>query len=404
MLKYYTLLFAICLTQLVYGQCPPNSPGYLSGNSYTITATDTVPAAVFSTAPSGLPNTEFVLIQNNLPADDGFGPAVLRADSTGKVVPADLGLSTCDELCVVPFSYDLSQLKTVVDSLFGAYYLPPTITCCDAADNFFMGICDSLVAYGISSSNDVNDLNDVIIVMRLFSGTANTSFSLLNLTQTIDALNSSLTLFGGCAGGISEICYAVEDSMVAKDCYTIVVPNAADSVYISGTDTVIVTHGNGLQLSGGYSPSNVTDSLNWSVVGGNGSITVDPNTGYVNAGSQNDTAWVIAAASLGCIKDSILVYSHPVVGTQQLVTETMPISAYPNPVDKQVHLRFFVQQAATYQLLVMDARGQQVYAQQNKLAVGNQQLTVDLQDLPNGYYFVRLVSTQQSGTKVLLKR
>ena len=77
-------------------------------------ATDTTPTIVYTINPTGLPNTELLIIQNDSMASDGFGPRIVLSTSDGRVVPSDYGFSNCNEICVLPFSYDLSQLQLVV--------------------------------------------------------------------------------------------------------------------------------------------------------------------------------------------------------------------------------------------------------------------------------------------------
>ena len=77
--------------------------------------------------------------------------------------------SYCDEIEVIPFSYDLSQVRELVDSLLLAYYLAPSITCCDASTSFFPGLWDTINAMGIYSGNDVHSLDDLITVLLFLS-------------------------------------------------------------------------------------------------------------------------------------------------------------------------------------------------------------------------------------------
>ncbi len=367
---------------------PVSTAGQLSGTMSRVLATDTMNLPLFSVSPSGLPNTEFVALHQNRMADDGMGPVLLASDTIGRFVPADFGLTTCDELCVVPFSYDLSQLKTVVDSLFGAYYLPPTITCCDAVDNFLPGLCDTLASKGIASGNDVNSLNDVMTVMGVFAGTSGGTFSLQNFVQTIDLLNQSLALFAGCAGGITEICYAVADSLPAMDCYTIVEPLSSNFV-AAAPDTVLLATNSSTQLSAYYLPNASSDSLTWYVSGGNGNITVDAVTGLVSAGSGADTAWVVALAVRGCAKDSTLVVVDPALFNQVLGGDEYFLNAFPNPFSDELNLVLNVP-AGEYTIVLTDILGQVVFSSSEFFTKGGQRFNLRLGDASNGIYILQV--------------
>ena len=206
----YTFLLLWIIAPNIQAQCPPTTPGMLSGTTTNLLDTDTTATPVFTTTPSGLPNTEFVIIQLDSMAADELGPVILTSSLDGRVVPVDFGLTTCNEICLVPFSYDLVQLQTVVDSLLNGQYTPGT-SCCDATGQFFVGLCDSLASYGIVTGSDITNLNDVVTLMAIFAGTTNTSISLNGFISTIQQLNTFATLFGNCAANNTEICFSVSN-------------------------------------------------------------------------------------------------------------------------------------------------------------------------------------------------
>ena len=99
----YTFILFWIVGSNIQAQCPPNTAGFLSGTTSNMLVTDTTAAPVYTTVPSGLPNTEFIVIQRDSIAEDELGPVLLTSSLDGRVVPADFGLTTCNELCVVPF-------------------------------------------------------------------------------------------------------------------------------------------------------------------------------------------------------------------------------------------------------------------------------------------------------------
>ena len=398
-LNHLLSLLILVFSYTATAQCPNSVPGQLSGTWTNMLASDTTAIPVYTTNPSGLPNTEFVLIQNDSIASDGFGPRILASTLDGRAVPSDYGLSTCNELCVVPFSYNLSQLRTVVDSLFGAIYVPGT-TCCDAAAQFFTGLCDTLNVYGISSGADVSNLNDVITVMSIFAGTQGNSVSLTNLILTIDQLNQAIGLFGSCAGGVTELCYSVMNATTAMDCYTVALPNSANSVNIM-QDTVWIAPGGTVALTGSFMPLTANDTLMWSINLGS-SIMVDPMTGLVTAGSVLDTGWVVAQAVRGCATDVTVVIVVPgLASTSFNMTET-PLQVLPNPFSNQLQVRFYAQEG-DYQLQLIGLTGQVFHNSNYTLNTGNQYLEIDAEAIPNGYYFLRIIGNNTQGTQAIFK-
>ncbi len=396
---YFLILFTIYGISL-QAQCPPNSPGFLSGTTVNMLVTDTTAAPVYTTVPSGLPNTEFILIQKDSLAADELGPVLLASTLDGRVVPADFGMSTCNELCLVPFSYDLVQLQTVVDSLINGDYVPGT-SCCDAAGQFFVGLCDSLASYGIYSGADVTDLNDVIILMGIFAGTNNSSISLTGFIGTIQQINSFASLFGNCAGNNTEICFAVSNTAAAMDCYRVALPNSASFVDIM-QDTVKIAPNASIILSGTYLPNSSMDTLNWFITNNNSSLMVDSQTGEVTAGATMDTAWVVAQAIRGCASDTAVVIVDPALSTSDLNFAAITLQTHPNPFSKQLEVSFFAKEG-DYKVQVIAATGRVAYEETHYLSTGNQRLVISSNTIPKGYYFLKITGRTSQGTKAIIK-
>jgi hypothetical protein len=388
------------LSYTIQAQCPNSTPGFLSGTWNNILSLDTTTAPIYTTAPTGLPNTEFVVIQNDSMASDGLGPKIIFSSLDGRIVPNDLGLLTCNEICIVPFSYDLNQLKTIVDSLYGAMYLPGT-TCCDAAGQFFVGVCDSLSVNGINSGADVTNLNDVIVLMGIIAGTTNGSTSLFNLTTTIDQLNGFMTLFGPCSGGVTEVCYSVADSAAAMDCYTLVEPNSSTFVDVT-QDTVWMAPGDSSFLAGTFLPNSSIDTLTWYNSDPGSGISVDAVSGLVIAGSIADTAWIYAKAIRGCLKDFALVIVSPALSIRSYdMTETV-LNVAPNPFNKSVNVSFYAEEG-DYKLQLIDITGRLCHSESYFLNRGNQLIELSTESINKGYYFLRIIGRNTQGIQAIIK-
>jgi hypothetical protein len=397
----YTFLLFWIITPNIQAQCPPSSPGFLSGTTTNMLPTDTTAVPVFTTVPSGLPNTEFVLIQRDSLAVDGFGPVILTSTLDGRVVPADFGLTTtCNELCLVPFSYDLVQLQSVVDSLINGQYIPGT-SCCDAAGQFFVGLCDSLANYGIFSGSDITSLNDVIVLMGVFAGTTNTSISLNGFISTIQQLNVFASLFGNCAANNTEICFSVSNTDLAMDCYLVALPNSSNFVDIM-QDTVRIPPNGSVFLMGTYLPNSSIDSLSWSISNSSSSLVVDPITGEVTAGTISDTAWVVLKANRGCLTDVAVVIVDPTLTVSSLNITEMPLQTSPNPFQKSLEVTFYAKEGS-YNVQLIAVTGQVVYQKEYNLNTGNQQLEINDYSIPEGYYFLKITGKEMQGTQAVLK-
>lgn len=396
----YTFLFLWIIAPNIQAQCPPSTPGFLSGTTVNMLVTDTTAAPMYTTLPSGLPNTEFLLIQRDSLAEDELGPVILTSTLDGRVVPADFGLTTCNELCLVPFSYDLVQLQAVTDSLINGTYVPGT-SCCDAAGQFFVGLCDSLSSYGINSGADITSLNEVIVLMGVFAGTNNTSISLTGFISTIQQINTFTTLFGNCAANTTEICFAVSTTDAAMDCYRVALPNSANYVDIM-QDTVYISPSDSVYLMGTYLPNSSMDSLTWFISNSGSSLTVDPTTGLVIAGATIDTAWVVLKAVRGCVTDVAVVIVDPALSVSTLNSIEMPLQTSPNPFKESLDVAFYAKEG-NYTVQLIAVTGQVVYQKEYTLNTGNQYLEINDASIPKGYYFLKITGKEMQGTQAVVK-
>lgn len=403
MLYNYTsiLFFLLVISGGLHAQnCPASVPGQLSTIRTTIVATDTTPLPVYTVAPTGLPNTEFLIVRQDTLAADGFGPPILIATLDGRVVPTDLGLTTCQELCVVPFSYNLTQIQLVVDSLLNGLYIG-SATCCTAAGNFFPGLCDSLNAQGIFNGTDIQDLNDVINFTDAVSGTGGAATSIPNLISTISQLNGFIGLFGNCAANVAEICYAVSTADSARDCYQVVLPNAA-TLILASPDSLAAMANSSYQLMGSYLPNSSTDSLVWSMGVPDLGCTVD-GTGLLMTDTVGGSVWVYATGIRGCQADSVLVQINAPINVRFLANNSLEFQATPIPFDQQLVIQLDAK-AGAYQLQLVDVLGRVVYTVTQDLAEGTQQWTLPTANLPVGTYILHLQGAAQQGSLQVIKQ
>lgn len=397
-----TLLFCwfFFISYNSYAQCPNGFAGQLSGSMSYISITDSTNTPVYTVTPTGLPNTEFLIIQNDSMASDGLGARILTSSPTGRVSPSSFGLATCNEICVLPFSYNLSQLQAIVDSLlFGTFDVGTS--CCDAADVFFPSTCNNLIALGINSGADVTNLNDIIALLGVFAGTTGGSSSVESLTFTIDQLNQVTGLFGDCAAGVTEICYQTNNSTAAKDCYTVVAANAANSVNIV-SDTIIVAFGSSTTLSANFFPNTALDSIIWSI-DGNSTTTINPSTGELIAGQQVETISVIAKLVHGCASDTVVIIVQPIVGLVYSKLEPSSLQVFPNPFEHRLQVQFETQSPGDYSIQLVAVTGQIHYQKNYNLSMGKQFVELSTDKIPAGYYFLRIIGEKTQAVQSVIK-
>lgn len=399
--KYTLLVFLLIMNTwaLQAQNCPASVAGQLSNVRGTVVVTDTTPAPVYTVPPTGLPNTEFLVLRQDTLAADGFGPPIITSSLDGRIVPSDFGFGACQELCMLPFSYNLTQVQLVVDSLLNGIYLGTT-TCCTAAGTFFVGLCDSLNARGIYSGADIQNISDVIAFTDVFGGAGGNNPSLPQLISTISQLNNFIGLFGNCSAGVAEICYQVSPFATAMDCYQVVLPNAA-TLILANPDTLAALTNSSYQLFASYLPNVSTESIVWRVGQPDLGCTVNA-MGILQTGANAGTIWVIATGTRGCQSDSILVQLSTPISTRKLPNNQLTLKASPIPFGKQLFVQLEVPKGS-YQLQLLDALGRVVYTSTKTLDAGLHQWSLPTQQLARGSYILHIQGNKKQGILKVMK-
>ncbi len=77
----------------------------------------------------------------------------------------------------------------------------------------------------------------------------------------------------------------------------------------------------------------------------------------------------------------------------------------PNPVRDQVMITMNLKESANYNLAIIDLLGRAIKQENKKLALGEQNIPMNLNDLPEGVYFIRMSNASSSITKrIVLQR
>ncbi len=227
LLLHLTLCISSCcaIAQNGWTTCSTTA-GTLSGNITAITLNDTTAAAVFTVTPSptsSIPQTEFLIIQQDSLAADSLGWAIISTSLDGVVSAANLGLVPGDTFSIVSFSYDIQQIKLAVQGIL-TNSVPFIGSCCALLDSQapISGICDSLNAAGIQDSSDVNNIDDLLTFLGAFGSGGSSSLSGLN--TVLVEINDQLGTLGitGCTNGVNEICYATDSLEINQDLYAVV--------------------------------------------------------------------------------------------------------------------------------------------------------------------------------------
>lgn len=178
-------------------------------NQNTVAPTLAVNASV------DLPNVEYIITKRNTGAIDQNGAStnddvILGSDVNGVFMPMNksrygISLAVGDTFDLTAIGYDLSVLKTLTDSLLNG--TSSGLPCCDLFgvlatalnEPSIAGFCDSVNSAGITTSNDLNDMDDVLTIFDVLSTTGQLSIS--SLVSTIQLLNSNGNFISSDCGG-----------------------------------------------------------------------------------------------------------------------------------------------------------------------------------------------------------
>ena len=134
------------------------------GPSITLCDNESTDPAVVTTA-SNLPTMEYLIVDLDEMSLDGLGPAIIGVDDDGAFVPADLGITGERNIAIIPISYNIQDFRDVVDAVFTNTFLGAP--CCSFVDAIYPNFCTAMVAKGLTDTDNINGLADIIGILDL---------------------------------------------------------------------------------------------------------------------------------------------------------------------------------------------------------------------------------------------
>ncbi len=330
-IKLLSFLMALFCANFALAQDPVLDCAAMGNGDGTVCAAGLAAfsAALDMAAPAcGLANTEYVISDPTMTIDPDATPgtgdegfAVLGASDTPAFDPTAYGVTGVgDEFCVTAVCYDLSQLQSLIDAIYGNSSIP-ILSCCALVESQFAGLCADLMAAGINSGADITSLQDVITVAGVFSGGAVTLESVVGVIGT---LNANLGTLGGvgCDGGVTNIDYMIDGVDEATNtgtgvtcCFTVIADTeaacmacavAADLAVAPAPPTVTesVCGADGVTLEGG-----VVDPITCPA-GSTAEYSLDGGTTWVAAVPAYDQTTAITV-TVRCLCDEDMATASP---------------------------------------------------------------------------------------------
>lgn len=404
MRKFLSILALLLSVQMAQAQCSSAVAGRLSGNMQPIGIADngTVPAPVFTTNPSGLPNTEFLVTNPDEDATDGGGAAIIYVDTDGTFPVMDLGLGSCGRFAVTPVSYDIHQIRRLVQAILNDNF-NPAVTCCQLVDNFASGFCGALNAAGINDSTDINNISDFFTVVAAIAGPGST-ISIGGAQATLGLLNGSLGLIGPCAGGVTELCFVADTT--GQDRYMIMGP-AANGLNINPANALIVGSSGTQQFTADFMPmGSCPQPLSWSIVGSSANVSIDAMTGLATATGYDTVQIAVISFQDTMLRDTAtLIVRAQQVGVENINAAYFQLRAQPNPFADVLVLNVDNALVAnTANVQIVDIAGKIVFSQIIQLQQGNHNYQLATNQIPNGFYTLRLISEEGQAVQKIIKQ
>ncbi|MCP4442080.1 MAG: T9SS type A sorting domain-containing protein [Aureispira sp.] len=240
---YVLMAFALLLSNDLMAQaktcCGTGvvAPEVATGVNTVVKKWEPTSAATLAVPATGLPNTEYLILKKGtLAGSDPNGDMILGSSVDGVFIPDTLNkngftLAENDTFDLVAVGFDLQQVKTLGDSLINGVFASNGASCCGIFDALakiqrsqdptgftsddstaLSNFCDTMSARGITNSNDISNLGDVLVIFEAFSDTSLSVESLVDVLETINQNGTSITTDCGGTGSNNFLKYGVNPS------------------------------------------------------------------------------------------------------------------------------------------------------------------------------------------------
>lgn len=273
------LLFLLCFATMgLFAQSEVTSP--MPGSE--------LPAGVttFSASPncaSTQPVQEWLVSDPTILDNDG-NPVIVGSSTSPSIDLSALGFTSGEALEVNAVCYDLARAQTLVDDLYNNTYL--FTPCCTIVQTFGgIDACGPLMAAGIQSGSDIQNLDDIITLLNAL-GSGGGDLSVDSFQIKVDDANLVIVndLPSACGGG-SPINYTIS----ATANYTI---ECVDAPEIPDNLVAVPYSGNCVRIGWTVEPDATRYRFRFRPIGGSwmeGLTQSDENFKYLNGLTPNTT-------------------------------------------------------------------------------------------------------------------
>jgi hypothetical protein len=126
-------------------------------------------------------------------------------------------------------------------------------------------------------------------------------------------------------------------------------------------------------------------------------LTFRHNDGLLVVGTHGNGIYQTNITSVG----DVLAINTAIDEKNDHLTE---INIYPNPTNNKVNLDFTTQKSTTATWVLYNELGKKVKTGSKKLIAGNNQISINMQNIKSGIYFISLEMDEETITKQIIKQ
>jgi hypothetical protein len=198
------------------------------------------------------------------------------------------------------------------------------------------------------------------------------------------------------AGNVYRLRVSVEPAVGSPQAYGFQMVSLIDQTQSStnswsnpGANVKLATPNNGRQYAEHTSPSNSNVfEVDWTAPAeGSGAVTfyASGNGVNLNGGSSGDGAGQV----------SFRLEEAGTVGAREEARQLQSLRLFPNPATDRLQLQLQLSQTETVEVRIFDVQGRALDQQTHRMNQGRQALLLNIQDLPNGLYLLRVSSGRE---------
>jgi hypothetical protein len=182
---------------------------------------------------------------------------------------------------------------------------------------------------------------------------------------------------------------------------------AANGLNINPANALIVGSSGSQQFTADFMPMGACPQpLSWSIVGSSANVSIDAMTGLATATGYDTVQIAVISFQDTMLRDTAtLIVRAQQVGVENINAASFQMRAQPNPFADVLQLNIDNKLSAnTANVQIVDIAGKIVFSQIIQLQQGNHNYQLATNQIPNGFYTLRLISEEGQAVQKIIKQ